>query len=539
MGNFTIKNAKIVDGTKQPAYYGDVYIVNDKINKIDLVGEVNSKQTVAIKDGVIDGSGLVLAPGFIDTHSHSDLEIILKPVLEPKIRQGITTEILGQDGVAMAPLPPEHIDNWRKNIAGLDGDSEELDWNYVTVGGYLQAIENSAANSNSAYLLPHGNIRMAVMGLADKQPSAEQLKLMKEMTRSAMEIGCLGLSTGLIYIPCAFARENELTELCKVVQEYNGTFVIHQRSEANDILDSMDEVIRIGLASGVNIHFSHFKICGKNNWNKLEQVLEKLEQAQAKGLRISFDMYPYTAGSTMLGVILPPWAHVGGTNRLLKRLQNIEIRKQIKEYLMQKNCKWDNFIEFAGLQGIIITSVKTAKNQELIGLNLEQLGELRKKDPLEATFDLLVEENNHVGMIDFYGNKDHIRTFIKRPEMNLCTDGLLGGKPHPRAFGSFPKLINNYVRQEKIITLEEAIYKMTYRAAQLFGLRDRGVIKEGAYADLVLFNEQTFADTSTYLEPVQYAKGLAMVMVNGQIVFDGVDYYKCSAGRLIRREGCS
>lgn len=535
MSRVCIQNAKIVDGTNAKAFIGHVVIQDDRIHKMFAVDDMTIMHETNI-DYYIEGSGCVLSPGFIDTHSHSDLEILEKQVLEPKIRQGVTTEILGQDGIAMAPLPNEYIEDWRKNIAGLEGDSETLNWNYSSIRGYRKAIKNAKPTSNSAYLIPHGNVRMAAMGLDSRMPSMEELEEMKRIVREAMEEGCVGFSSGLIYIPCAYSMEDEMIEICKVVAEYHGVFVVHQRSEANNILDSMDEIIRIGLASRVPIHFSHFKICGKNNWHLLKPVLDKLEKAQRNGLQVSFDLYPYTAGSTMLSVILPPWAHIGGTNVMLQRLQNSSLRKKLKEELYEKNSTWDNFIEFAGVDGIYITNVKTEKNQKFIGKNLKELGEIQELDPLDATFHLLVEEENHVGMIDYYGNEEHIKAFIQRDEMNVCTDGLLGGKPHPRAYGSFPRIISKYVKDEKILSLETAIHKMTYRPATIFGLKNRGIIQAGAFADLVLFDEEKFKDKGTYLEPDQFPQGLKMVMVNGHIVFDGSFYHVKPCGKVLRRE---
>ncbi|OEF98372.1 N-acyl-D-amino-acid deacylase family protein [Desulfuribacillus alkaliarsenatis] len=527
-----IFNANIIDGTKQPAYRGHLLVEGERIAKIYPLEETSKLEQLELNQR-IDGSDYVLTPGFIDTHSHSDLEIITKDILEPKIRQGVTTEILGQDGVSMAPLPIEHIKYWRNNIAGLCGDSDDIDWSYKTIEGYLKIISSTTTTSNYAYLIPHGNLRMNVVGLENSQPTIEQLEQMKEIVHEAMQQGCLGLSTGLIYIPCTYAGEHELIELCKVVADYDGVFVVHQRSEANSILESMDEIIRIGLATGVKVHFSHFKICGKKNWNKLDQVIEKLDEASRKGLSVSFDMYPYIAGSTMLGVIVPPWAHEGGTDKLIMRLKDRKTRNKIIKSIKAVDSDWDNFVEFAGTNGIYITNVKSEKNKMLIGKSLNELGEIRGQDPLEAALDLLVEEENHVTMVNFYGSNEHLKTFICREEMNLCTDGILVGNPHPRAYGSYPKFISDYVEKLDLISIEEAIYKMTYKAAKLFGLIDRGIIKEGAYADLLLFDQHQFKHLGTYLNPRQFPEGLSMVMVNGQIIYND-SYNRTSCGNLLK-----
>lgn len=237
--------------------------------------------------------------------------------------------VLGQDGISMAPLPKQYISPWRKNLAGLDGDSDDIQWDYETTENYLKMLEEVKPAPNECYLVPHGNIRMEAMGLENRLPNEEELEKMRQITRREMENGAVGLSTGLIYMPCAYSESKEIIEMCKVVAEYDGLFVIHQRSEADTILDSMKEVIEIGRQSGVQVHFSHFKVCGKKNWDKMDEVMELLEQAKKEGIRVSLDQYPYVAGSTMLGVILPPWAHDGGTDQLLKRLQDPELRQKM------------------------------------------------------------------------------------------------------------------------------------------------------------------------------------------------------------------
>lgn len=510
-------NGTIVDGTGQAAYEGDILIQGDRILGIEKRG--GSEDLAGQADLTIDAGGRIVSPGFIDSHSHSDLNILLEPLLELKIRQGITTEVLGQDGVAMAPLPSEHIEDWRKNIGGLDGDSDEIDWNYQTVEGYLDLIRQSGTASNSAYLVPHGNVRLSVLGFSEKKAGPEETQAMCDEVRKAMEAGCVGLSSGLIYIPCAYGNTEELIEMCKVVAEYDGLFVVHQRSEANQILPSMDEIITIGRESGVRIHFSHFKICGKNNWPKVDQILEKLDQAREEGISVTFDMYPYTAGSTMLSALLPPWAHVGGTGEMLNRLQTPDIREKIGQAILEKECTWDNFVEFAGFEGIFITSVVTEKNQFTIGKSLAEIGAIEKKDPMDVLFDLLVEEENRVGMIDYYGCEDHLEMFCRREEMTVCTDGLLGGKVHPRAYGAFPRIIARYVQDKEILTLEEAIHAMTGKPARNFRLTDRGELREGAFADLVIFDRETFRDLGDFVEPDQFPAGLGLVMVNGKVAF--------------------
>ena len=525
-----ITNASIVDGTGAPAFDGSVYIENEKIKRV-----LHCEDSVlkGIADRVIDAEGHTLSPGFIDTHSHSDLKVLSEPELLPKLHQGITTEVLGQDGISMAPLPEEYIAPWKKNLAGLDGTDDELKWTYHDTSGYLKLVEEASPALNESYLLPHGNVRMEAMGLENRPATAEDIKKMCEITRREMEAGCLGLSSGLIYMPCAYSQTEELIEMCKVVAGFGGVFVVHQRSEADDILPSMDEIIRIGKESGVAIHFSHFKVCGKQNWDKIDGMLSKLDEAKAAGLKVSFDQYPYVAGSTMLGVILPPWVHDGGTDKVVERLQDEKLREKMKEDIKNGISGWDNFIQFAGTEGIFITSVESEKNKDVVGLNLDELGEKRGKSALDATFDLLAEERNAVGMVDFYGTEEHVVKIMTRPEMNLCTDGLLSGKPHPRVYGSFPRVLGKYVREDGVLTLEEAVRKLSGKAADALHIKNRGYIKEGYYADLCIFNPDTVTDMGTFTEPEQFPEGIEYVFVNGNPALDKGRVNEKRAGKII------
>ncbi len=523
-----IRNGLVIDGTGDKAYKADLLIENDRIAKIGQLEESSIDRT-------IDAKGMIVCPGFIDTHSHSDLKILVNPFNETKIRQGITTEVLGQDGISMAPLPKQYISPWRKNLAGLDGDSDEIDWTYETTDNYLKMMEQKGVGLNQSYLVPHGNIRMEVLGLDNKQPNDEEIKKMCEVTRREMEAGAYGLSTGLIYMPCAYSQTNEIIEMCKVVAEYDGVFVVHQRSEADTIIDSMEEVIEIGRKSGVKIHFSHFKVCGKKNWKYIDQVIELLEKAKAEGIIVSFDQYPYVAGSTMLGVILPPWAHDGGTDKLLERLKNPEMRAKMVEDMEKGIPGWDNFVDFAGMDQIFVTSVKTEKNEDLVGKSLVEIGEIRGKNPYDATFNLLYEEENAVGMVDFYGLEEHVIKFLNRPEQNVCTDGLLAGKPHPRVFGAFPRVLGKYVREEKALTFEQAIYKMTKKPAEAFGFKERGTLAAGNYADIVIFDPETVQDKGTYVDPIQYPEGIQYVIINGNVAIDDGKYEKVLAGKVLRK----
>lgn len=528
MERFLIKGGYIVDGSGRKGYTGDL------LTEGGLIGAMAPFISMDEDCRVIDAADFVICPGFIDTHSHSDVQLLIDPHIEAKIRQGITTEILGQDGISVAPLPALYARDWRKNLAGLDGDSDQIDWHFPTSADYLNRLEQKGLALNAAYLAPHGNIRMEAIGLGNKRVSAYELDRMKDILAREFTCGVVGLSTGLIYPPCHFAGLEELTALCRVTAEHDGVFVVHQRSEADNILASMEEVLELGRRTGVKIHFSHFKVCGRKNWDKTGEILEKLDQAREDGLRVSFDQYPYVSGSTMLAVILPPWVFEGGTDRMLERIGDQRLRDRIRTDIGTGIAGWDNFVDFAGYDRIYVTSVKTKNNGWCIGKSLMELAEKRGTDPLDAALDLLIEEENSVGMIDFYGLEEHVSLFMKRQEQNVCTDGLLGGKPHPRVYGAFPRVLGKYVREERVLSMEEAIQKMTGKPADVFGLRERGILREGAAADILLINPKTVRDKGTYTEPEQYAEGIEGVIVNGKLILEKGNYHGQSSGKVLR-----
>lgn len=523
-------NALLIDGTGQAASPGGALLVEGE--RIAALGTAAARATA---DRTIDLAGLALAPGFIDTHSHSDVALLLNPENPAKLRQGVTTEILGQDGLGPAPLPERFIGQWRKTMAGLNGDSPELDWGWRDMAGYLERLKTSGLGPNAGCLAAHGNVRMEAMGLDDRQATANELAAMQDALERAFDAGALGLSTGLIYAPCVFADAAELRALCAVAARRGRPLVIHQRSEADDILASMREVLDLGRETGVHVHFSHFKICGKKNAPLLDSVLGLLDSARSEGLSVSFDQYPYVAGSTMLSVILPPWAHAGGTDALLARLADPAARGRMLADIASGLPGWDNFTDFAGTDGIIVTSVRTVRNAGAVGMTLDELGAARSKPPLEAALDLLLEEQNAVGMVDFYGLEEHVETFLARPEMNVCTDGLLFGTPHPRAYGAFARVLGLYVRERGVLGLEEAVRKMTGRPAEVFGLTDRGLLRPGMAADLVAFDPAAIRETGAYEAPRQHPEGFRLVMVNGRIEIDGAAQLATRSGQTIRK----
>lgn len=523
-----IKNGFVVDGSGKKGYKADVLIDGDRIERIEV--NINSEDAI-----IIDAEGLVVAPGFIDTHSHSSMLLFKDSLLTPKIRQGITTELVAQDGMGPAPVNENTLSPWIKAMKGLEGEYD-VEWTWRSVADYLDRIEKLDLGPNIAYLAPHGNVRMVSMGLDNRKPTEEEMKLMQDNLAKAIDEGAFGMSTGMIYPPCCYADIDEFKELGKVLHDKDAIFVTHQRSEADSILDSMEEILTIGKESGCKVHFSHFKVCGKNNWDKFPKVLDRLDKAKEEGMIVSFDQYPYVAGSTMMSVILPPWVHDGGTDKLIERLKDTNLRAKMKEDISNGIPGWDNFVEFAGLDGIFVTFVGSDRNQDLVGKDLNEVGIIRGKDPLDAIFDVILEEENIVGLVDFYGTEEHIKLIMSRPEQNVCTDGIMGGKPHPRLFGSFPRVIGKYVRDEKSFTLETAIYKMTGKSAQVLGLNDRGLLKEGYSADIVIFDFDNVIDKGDYTDPKQYPVGINHVFVNGELVIDNGEDTGNRPGRVLRKK---
>lgn len=528
MFDLIIRNGRVIDGTGSPWYQADIGIVGSIIASIgNLTGQEAAEE--------IDAGGQIVCPGFIDMHTHSDLFILAQPYLSAKIRQGITTDLLGQDGISAAPLAPQFIDAWQKNLAGLDG-TPEIEWDWTDVDSYLEKIEKAKPCYNLSYLVPHGNLRMQVMGLEGRTATAEEIAEMQRLLRIALEQGASGLSSGLIYPPCCYAELTEIEALCQVAAEYGAPFVVHQRSEGDDIISSMQELIDIAQRTGLHLHFSHFKICGKKNWHKADDVLQLLDDSRAAGVEITFDQYPYTAGSTMLSAILPPWAHAGGTNEMLTRLADPLKQSEMKKDMKEGIHGWDSMYDWAGPEGIFITSVASEKNQDVVGKHLGEIAHMRgDADPADTALRLILEEKNAVGMIDFVMDDAVVSRIMAHPVGSFGSDGLLGGEPHPRAYGSFPRILGKYARDEQALTVVEAIRKATSHPARILGLSDRGIVREGLKADLVIFNEQSVIDKATYDQPRQFPEGILYVVVNGQIVLANGEERHVPAGQVLRR----
>lgn len=515
MYDVLIKGGTVIDGTGSPGFISDVAISGGKIASIARRIEEGAKT-------VIDAGGLCVTPGFIDTHSHSDLMLLDNPHLEEKVRQGVTTEVLGQDGLGLAPLAsPEAKEMLQEHLAGLLG-TPDIEWDWSSFAEYLKRYSRKGIINNVGVLASHGAVRIAVMGMEDRHASQDELNKMKEILDECMRSGALGLSTGLIYPPCCYAAFDELVELCKVVAEHSGALVVHVRNEADSIMDAHREMLNVSRASGVHLHISHLKTIGKNNWGRAKEILDNLENHKKEGLAITADQYPYIAGSTALSACLPPWVHAGGSHEMLSRLSDPEERKKIRESFDHPTPSWEDRGKREGWENVIVSSVGS-NNPAIVGKSIVAIAAERGCDPIAAVMDIVLEEKNKATMVVFQNCEESLKEVMKRPWVMVGTDGIYGsGKPHPRLFGTFPRILGKYVREEKVLFLEEAIRKMTGLPAAAFRLTDRGVLKEGLAADVAVFDPLRITDRATFEEPRQYPDGISHVLVNGiPVISDG------------------
>ncbi|NOY08110.1 MAG: D-aminoacylase [Spirochaetes bacterium] len=510
MLDLIIKKGLIVDGKGKKAYHADIGIQGEKIKKIGNLTSFSSRK-------YIDAEGLTVAPGFIDMHSHSDLGFLSSPFTEPKIMQGITTEVVGNCGMSLAPVEKTKLALLKKYLAPFQGGIVELPWDWKSFGEYLNHLQEHGTAVNVISLIGHGTIRTAVMGFENRPATSPEMRMMKSLLKEAMEQGAFGLSTGLIYPPGVYTPTSELIELCREVNQKGGLYVSHMRNEDYKLIESIREVIKIGREASVPVHISHFKVLGKENRGKTKEALELIEKVRKEGLDITCDQYPYTACSTVLSALLPPWVHQGGVTQLIARLQQPHLRKKIKEEMevsykgILKECGgWHNvFLSYCG------------KHTHWEGKNIQETAEEENKSPYELFFDLLIEGEAEATMIFFAMDKQDVQRILKYPYTMIGTDGLPArGKPHPRLYGTFPRILSRYVREERILSLEEAVRKMTALPAEKLNLKGRGLIREGMYADLVVFSQDKISDQSTYENPRRYPEGIEYVLVNGGITVD-------------------
>jgi len=555
VSRFLIRGGTIVDGTGAPPVAGDLVVEGDRVV---AMGE----GAAATADRVIDANGLIVAPGFIDLHSHADLIVTLPPerqrvLQEGRLAQGITTEIVGNCGLGVFPASAESMIELRAIVAWMT-PPDATEWPSPAWGDFASwsaHLESNGLWNNVGAMQPHGPLRMVSAGLSRPAPTPELLARMSRDLHAALEAGAFGLTTGLIYPPGIFTQPEEIETLARVVREVCGDagFVAsHIRGSSETLIPAVEELVGVGKTTRARVHHSHNEAVGRAHWGKIGKVLAIEEQARKSGISIAYDMFPYTAAATMMVAIYPPWALEGGVDRLLERLGDPAMRRSIGEAVEKTTPAWPpwtpdgwphNLVKAVGWDLVTVGSVGSAANRRYEGMTLTELGRAMKKTPFDAISDLMIEENGVVSQLihGISGDESHdegMDALLSDRAGAVCTDAndFGKGRPHPAAFGAFPRVLARWVREKKLLTLQEAVRKMTGYPASLLSLRDRGVLRAGAFADIVLFDAKTVGSTATYAEPRRQADGIRCVLVNGRQVWPAnAEVTTSPPGRFLRR----
>ncbi|PYL54830.1 MAG: aminoacylase [Verrucomicrobia bacterium] len=524
-----IKNGAVYDGAGTEAQHVDLAIKGDRIAGVGDFKNAKAKT-------IVDAKGLAVAPGFINMLSWSTESLIQDGRSQSELRQGVTTEIMGE-GESMGPVN----DRVREHMLREQADIKyEIKWNTLTE--YLQFLEKRGISCNVASYIGATTIRENVIGFDDRAPTPQELDQMRELVRKEMEAGALGIGTSLIYPPAFYAKTDELIELCKVASKYKGKYISHMRSEGNQLLEAFDELIRISREANIPAEVYHIKAAGQKNWGKIDNLLSRIESAQKEGLNIRANMYTYTAGGTGLDACFPPWTEDGGYPALFKRLRDPVMREKIKAEVKIDSDKWENLYLSAGSPDrVILVGFKSEKLKPLTGKSLAEVAKMRGKDPIDTAMDLVAEDESRIGAVYFMMSEENVKKELAKPWISFGSDEasqapegpFLKSNPHPRAYGNFARVLGKYCRDEKVITLPEAIRRLSALPATNLGLDHRGFLKEGMFADVVVFDPATIADHATFEKPHQYATGVKHVFVNGdQVIKDG-EHTSAKPGRAL------
>ena len=501
-----IRRAFVLPG-EGPGFTGDVAVADGRIVAVahqlpDVTGAL-----------VVDGEGLLLCPGFIDMHAHTALESFRNPWLEPKVAQGFTTELIHPDGLAPAPVSLQGVEARRAYLRALEGEGPTR-WDWSSFAKYLDALHATRPVTTLIPSAGHNAIRDFVMGGEQRAPTLDELKEMQYQVRLALEAGARALSFGLIYFPGVFSNFEELTALAEVAAEFEVPLVPHVRNEGDQILSAVMEMIQVARKSGAALHLSHLKVVGNARW--VEPLLELIDKAR-RDVDITFDQYPYGAGSTILTALLPPWAQEGGPEKILSRLEDLQIRRRMGSDMERGLTGWENLYGACGPEKIYIASAGNNREKD-IGSSLAEIAERLGEDPVQVVMDLLADTQLNVTMVDHYASEETVRAIFGHPAALVGTDGIFGVHPHPRLYGTAARVLGRYALRENLISVEQAVARLTAKAADRLRLRDRGRIQPGLRADLVLLDPARFVDTASYEKPKQTPPGVALVMVDGQIV---------------------
>ena len=528
-----IKNGQIIDGSGQESYIGSIGINADTIAAIgDLENAVGKKE--------IDASGLTIAPGFINMLSWATESLIVDGRSESDIRQGVTLEVMGE-GWSMGPWNEK-----MKTEAKATQKDVAYDIEWTTLGEYLNFLEKKGVSTNVASFVGATTLRMHELEEADRAPTPKELARMKQLARQAMQEGAMGIGSSLIYAPAFYADTEELIELCKVASEYDGMYISHLRSEGDYWLEAIDELLQIAHDADIAAEIYHLKAAGEHNWPKWQTAIAKIDSARNAGLKITTDMYTYTAGATGLDASMPPWVQEGGYGEWSRRLQDPAIREKVANEMRAKGDGWENLYFAAGNpEKLILNAFRNDSLRYLTGKTLGEVARMRGTSPEETAMDLVIQDSSRVGTVYFLMSEENVKKQIALPYMSFGSDAasvapvepFTNYNPHPRAYGNFARLLGKYVRDEQVIPLEEAIYKLSGLPATNLKIKNRGFLKEGFYADLAIFDAQTIQDNATFEEPHQFAEGMVHVLVNGQQVLDSGEHTGATPGRFVKGPG--
>ena len=528
-----IRKGRVVDGSGSPWYYADVGIRGDSIVAMGRLGEATAHR-------VIDAPGLTVVPGFIDMHAHSDYTLLVDGRAESKILQGVTTEILGESSSA-APRSGSAAQKLRKRPPRAG--PVKTDW--TTFDEYFQRLLASGISVNIASYVGSGQVRMVVMGAENRKPSESELSRMDELVEQAMRDGALGVSSALSYVPNTFMSTAEIVRLCRIAARHGGIYATQLRRQDVEMRAGVAEALEVGEKAGIPVHIFHYKVKHPQMWGKLSEFSALIEQARTRGLAVTADLYPYIAGVTGLSASLPPRFLEGGTDKMLERIKSPEVRAQIRHDIENGLPDWENEVaEAGGWDRMVISAVQQPENKKYEGKSLEELSRATGKDPVDAMCDLLLSENGRVTIIQFAAADADLERAIRLPWTTIGSDGTAMhperfpwlGKPHPRHYGTYPRVLGRYVREKKLLSFPEAIRKMTSLPAQTLGFLDRGLLRPGMKADIVLLDPDRVLDHATFENPQQFPVGIEYVLVNGTVVAEGGRHTGARPGRILRRQ---
>jgi N-acyl-D-amino-acid deacylase len=518
-----IRNGRIVDGTGNPWFRGDVAVEGDRIVDVGYLPHASAPT-------VIDAAGNVVCPGFVDMHTHSDLVLLAHPLNEAKLAQGVVTDVIGQDGLSYAPTTGQALATLRSLTLALNGDFD-LDYSWRSVSEYLDRFDRKTSG-NVAYLVPHAAVRVAVMGMERRQPTHAEMAQMKRLVAEAMDQGCVGFSTGLSYPPCAYADTQELMELCKATAACGGYFAPHLRSYGARFRDSFDEALNIAKYASIPLHLTHLQINFEPNRGKAGEYLAIIDRERANGLDITMDCYPYVAGSTYLAGLLPSWLQEGGREKAVERLSDSGLRDQLRRE-MEAGCDGMHGVPMNWTE-VVLSGVTLPENERFIGHSVDEAARTAGKDPYVFAFELLLKEQLVVTCLVVNGDEENVEKVAKYPAAMASSDGIfVGTRPHPRAYGSHARWLAEYVRNKHLLGLEECIRKMTSLPSARMGLRNRGLLRRGMAADIVVLDPERVQDTATYESPRCLAQGVEWVLVNGVVTWKQGHHTGATAGRAL------